>query len=212
MIKKFIASVFISITALFFLSLGSYAQEVTGSIKNLYMIAELPIPNSDRPYEVKAFEKINDDGSFEEIEYSSSSMFEGNYTIQISSGSGGFQNISATVLVSGVELDFTKNFSVCNNEVNQEGLIYKDYEDSSNGYSEECVWKFDDYSRYQIYYAECDDICLNYFYNFDLTRFKSTDDDFLREYGFKFLENVGGAVIGGNPFYSMDFEKEYINF
>ena len=31
------------------------------------MIAELPIPNSDRPYEVKAFEKINDDGSFEEI-------------------------------------------------------------------------------------------------------------------------------------------------
>ena len=31
------------------------------------MIAELPIPNSDRPYEIKAFEKINDDGSFEEI-------------------------------------------------------------------------------------------------------------------------------------------------
>jgi hypothetical protein len=74
------------------------------------------------------------------------------------------------------------------------------------------VWKFDDYSRYQVYYAECDDICVNYFYNFDLTRFKSTDDDFLREYGFEFLNNVGGAVIGGNPFYSMDFEKKYINF
>ena len=211
MLKKFFISSCLLITVLSFTTITSFSQEVTGSIKNLYMIAELPIPNSDRPYEIKAFEKINDDGSFEEIEYSSSSMFEGNYTIQISSGSGGFQNISATVLVSGVELDFTKNFSVCNNEVNQEGLIYKDYESSSNGYSEECVWKFQDYSRYQIYYAECDDICVNYFYNFDLTRFKSTDDDFLRDYGFKFLENVGGAVIGG-PFYSMDFEKEYINF
>ena len=191
MLKKFFISSCLLITVLSFTTITSFSQEVTGSIKNLYMIAELPIPNSDRPYEIKAFEKINDDGSFEEIEYSSTSMFEGNYTIQISSGSGGFQNISATVLVSGVELDFTKNFSVCNNEINQDGLIYKDYEGSSNGYSEECVWKFDDYSRYQIYYAECDDICVNYFYNFDLTRFKSTDDEFLREYGFEFLNNVG---------------------
>ena len=212
MIKNFITYVGSLILVFLFSTSAIFSQEVSGSINNLYMIAELPIPNSDRPYEIKILEKINDDGSFEEINYNSSSVFEGNYTIQISSGSGGFQNISATVLVSGVELDFTKNFSVCNNDINQENLIYKDHESSSNGYSEECVWKFDDYSRYQIYYAECDDICINYFYNFDLTRFKSTDDDFLREYAFEFLDNVGGAVIGGNPFYSMDFEKKYINF
>ena len=212
MLKKFIIPSGLLLSVLFFSTITSFSQEVTGSIKNLYMIAELPIPNSDRPYEIKAFEKINDDGSFEDIEYDASSTFEGNYTIQISSGSGGFQNISATVLVSGIELDFTKNFSVCNNDINQEGIIYKDYENSSYGYSEECVWKFDDYSRFQIYYAECDDICVNYFYNFDLTRFKSTDNSDLMEYAYKFLDNVGGAVIGGNPFYSMDFEKEYINF
>ena len=211
MLKKFFIYILFSISFLFFSILGSLSQEVSGSIKNLYMIAELPIPNSDRPYEIKAFEKINDDGSFEDMEYSPSTTFEGNYTIQISSGSGGFQNISATVLVSGVELDFTKDFSVCNNDINQENMIYKNYENSSYGYSEECVWKFDDYSRFQIYYAECDDICVNYFYNFDLSRFNSTDDEYLMEYAYKFLENVGTAFIGG-PFYSMDFEKDYINF
>ena len=176
------------------------------------MIAELPIPKSDRPYELKVFDKINDDGSFEEIEYSETMNFEGSYTVQLSTGSGGLQTISATVLMSGVELDFKKSFSLCNNEVNQEFIIYKDYESSSNGFSEECLWKIEDYNQFQVYYAECDDICIDYFYVFDLSRFKSTNDEFLREYGFEFLNNVGGAVIGGNPFYSMDFEKKYINF
>ena len=212
MLKNFFISSSFLLSVFFLSTTASFSQEIIGSVKNLYMIAELPIPNSDRPYELKVFDKINDDGSFEEIEYSETMNFEGSYTVQLSTGSGGLQTISATVLMSGVELDFKKNFSLCNNEVNQEFIIYKDYESSSNGFSEECLWKIEDYNQFQVYYAECDDICIDYFYVFDLSRFKSTNDDFLREYGFEFLNNVGGAVIGGNPFYSMDFEKKYINF
>jgi hypothetical protein len=212
MLKKFVLSIVILSSVFLFSSINSYGQVITGAIKNLYMIAELPIPNSDRPYELKVFEKINDDGSFEELEYSESMNYEGSYTVQISAGSGGLQTISTTVLVSGDELDYRKNFSVCNNEINQEFLLHKDYESSSYGFSEECVWKFSDFNQFQVYYAECDDICVDYSYVFDLNRFKSTDEDVLREYGFQFLDNVGGAFIGGNPFYSMDFEKEYVNF
>ena len=134
MLKNFFISSSFLLSVFFLSTTASFSQEIIGSVKNLYMIAELPIPNSDRPYELKVFDKINDDGSFEEIEYSETMNFEGSYTVQLSTGSGGLQTISATVLMSGVELEFKKSFSLCNNEVNQEFIIYKDYESSSNGF------------------------------------------------------------------------------
>ena len=211
MLKNFFISSSLLLSVFFLSITASFSQDIIGSVKNLYMIAELPIPNSDRPYELKVFDKINDDGSFEEIEYSETMGFEGSYTVQLSTGTGGLQTMSATVLMSGVELEFKKNFSLCNNEVNQEFIIYKDYESSSNGFSEECLWKIEDYNQFQVYYAECDDICLDYTYNFDYSRFKSTDPSFLEDYSYKFFENVGG-LFGGGTLLSMDFEDEYINF
>ena len=175
------------------------------------MISELPLPKSEIPYEVQVYEKILDDGSFENLNFSEYKNYEGNYTISLASDTDGFQNILVNVLVSGSELDSKKNYSVCNSEFSQINLIYKNYEKDSDGYSENCFWINDEFGWISLYYAECDDICLDYTYNFDYSRFKSTDPKFLEDYSYKFFENVGG-LFGGGTLQSMDFEGEYINF
>ena len=59
MFKRFVLSIVFLSSVFLFSSINSYGQVITSAIKNLYMIAELPIPNSDRSYELKVFEKIN---------------------------------------------------------------------------------------------------------------------------------------------------------
>ena len=55
MFRKFVLSIVFLSSVFLFSSINSYGQVITGAIKNLYMIAELPIPNSDRSYELKVF-------------------------------------------------------------------------------------------------------------------------------------------------------------
>ena len=52
MLKNFFISSSFLLSVFFLSTTASFSQEIIGSVKNLYMIAELPIPNSDRPYKL----------------------------------------------------------------------------------------------------------------------------------------------------------------
>lgn len=194
-----------------FLMTSSNAQALTGSVKNLYMIAELPLPKSDIPYSVVVFDKINDDGSLEELNFANSDSYEGNYTISLNTGGGSaFESIQATILISGEELEFKKGHSVCDNESSQIDMVYKEVERASDGYSEACIWVNNYFNNVQVYYAECDEICLDFTYNLPFSRFQSSDIDFLKDYSFNLLASASSLIIGGNPSQSLDFEKDYL--
>ena len=209
--KNYLSVISILVASLFLMA-NVNAQSVSGSLKNLYMIAELPLPKSDLPYNVVVFDKINENGSLEELNFDDSGTYEGNYTISLNTGGGSaFESVQATVLISGEELEFKKGYSVCDNESSQIDMVYKEVEKASDGYSEACIWVNGYFNNIQVYYAECDEICLDYTYNLPFSRFKSTDIDFLKEYSFNLLEITGGLIIGGNPSRTMDFEKKYIN-
>ena len=59
-----------SFTFFFLFTNFAFSQFVTESIEGLYMISELPLPKSEIPYEVQVYEKILDDGSFENLNFS----------------------------------------------------------------------------------------------------------------------------------------------
>ena len=197
-----------------FSSIG-HANNINGEINNFKGVGSIPLI-MDQWY-VQSFDEITSDDEFIVLDYDPNITYNKNITLNMArddasiSGGTGLSGIGLTISYEAYELEARKEFFICEGE----SIFWGDRistsitENAKGNFSESCVYANDQYTVLNLFYASCNDICIEVSYGFDYLNFKSTDTESLNKFGNEFLSNIAKSVNGDES--NFEFVKTFFN-
>ena len=192
-----------------------YANNFSGEITNFKGVSSIPLINDS--WYVQSFDEITSSGEFIVLQYDPYQIYDKNITLNMSrddssiATGAGVSGMGLTISYDGYELEARKDFFICEGE----SIFWGDRissnitENGKGNFTETCVYANDQYTVLNLFYAQCNDICIEVSYGFDYLHFKSTDSEDLNKFGKEFLSNLNYSVNGEQS--NFEFVNNYFN-